>query len=60
MMEELPDKRFFRPDEVAELLRVHVRTVRRWIAKGKLEAKRTPGMRIRVSRKEVCRLTASK
>lgn len=32
----VPDKSLLRPDEVAELFSVHVRTIYRWEAEGKL------------------------
>ena len=37
-MTTLPDKELFRPDEVAHLLRVSVKTVYGWIHQGKLDA----------------------
>lgn len=37
-MTDLPNKRYFRPDEVADQLRVTIRTVYRWIHKRELLA----------------------
>ena len=36
-MKEMPDKLWFRPDEVAKLLSFHRNTIYRWIDEGKLE-----------------------
>ena len=47
---------YFRPDEVARLLRVSVRTIRRWAARGKIEHVHTPGKAIRISQRELARL----
>lgn len=44
----IPEKRTFTPREVADILSVHVDTVRNWITEGKLPC-------IRISRK-VCRI----
>ncbi len=37
---DLPEKTLLRPDEVAAFLRVSVKTVYRWVAKGLLDAVR--------------------
>jgi excisionase family DNA binding protein len=37
------DVRSYTPQEVAELFNVHVRSVSRWAARGKLDYFRTPG-----------------
>ncbi len=37
---DLPEKTLLRPDEVASFLRVSVKTVYRWVAKGVLESVR--------------------
>lgn len=50
------EKEFYRPDEVARLLRVSVRTVRRWVARGKIGHVHTPGRAIRIPQREVARL----
>lgn len=46
----LPDKFYFRPDEVAKLFCVSTRAVYRWIDEGKLEAVRIAGSTIRIPR----------
>lgn len=46
----------YTPEEVAELCRVHVSTVRRWIAQGQVEAIRLPGGTYRIRAEEVSRL----
>lgn len=38
MLERLPNKKTFRPDEVASILGVSRRTIFRWLNKGLLEA----------------------
>jgi excisionase family DNA binding protein len=50
------EKELYRPDEVARLLRVSVRTVRRWAGRGKIEHMRTPGKAIRIPKRELARL----
>ena len=35
--QNIPDKLLFRPDEVAKIFRVHIRTVYNWHIEGKLE-----------------------
>ena len=37
-MTALPDKQFFRPDEVAKIFSISVKTVYGWIYQGKLDA----------------------
>lgn len=44
------------PQEVADLFRVHVRTVNLWAAKGKLESTKSPGGQNRFRRSDVERL----
>ena len=44
------------PEEIAEILRVHVVTVRRWIAAGQLGAIRLPGGGYRIPQSELDRL----
>ncbi len=57
--EELPPKRFFRVREVAQILGVSVKSVRRWIKRGKLHAiKLESGWRI--SRSELLEFIAEK
>ncbi|MCC7202432.1 MAG: excisionase family DNA-binding protein [Nitrospirae bacterium] len=42
-MIEIPDKLFFRPDEAAKLIGVHIETIRRWIREGKIQSTKTQG-----------------
>jgi len=44
-----PTKRFYRPDEVAGILNVSVKTVARRIAEGELEAVRVSPRKVRIS-----------
>ena len=46
----------YTPDEVANLCRVHVSTVRRWIGHGKVRAIRLPGGSYRIPKTEFDRL----
>ncbi len=48
---------YYRPDEVAQLLRVIVRTGRRWAAKDRIEQCAYAGEGIRVPKKEIVRLS---
>jgi excisionase family DNA binding protein len=57
---DLPKKQYYRPDEVAQLLRVSVRTVRRWAAHNRIEHVHTPGKAIRIPQSEVVRLLFTK
>jgi excisionase family DNA binding protein len=54
------EKKYYRPDETAELLRVSVRTVRRWAAKDRIEHVHTPGKAIRIPQREVVRLLCTR
>jgi excisionase family DNA binding protein len=47
------------PEEIAEIFRVHVVTVRRWIAGGQLNAIRLPGGGYRIPQSELDRLCKS-
>jgi len=47
---DLPNKELLRPDEVATYYSVSVKTVRGWIATGKLEAVKIAGGLLRVPR----------
>lgn len=49
-MTTLPDKELLRPDEVAAYYSVKVKTVRGWIATGKLDAIKIAGGLLRVPR----------
>lgn len=42
-MTEIPDKRYFRPDELAKELQIRVDTVRRWIRNKQVRVLRLPG-----------------
>ncbi len=55
-MTTLPEKELLRPDEVAAYYSVKVRTVRVWIATGKLEAVKIAGGVLRVPRSAVKKL----
>ena len=48
----------FTAEELAELCKVHVSTVRRWIAAGRLRAIRLPGGNYRIPEAEVKRVRA--
>jgi excisionase family DNA binding protein len=52
-MNELPNKSLLRPDEVAAYYSVSVKTVRGWIATGKLEAIKIAGGLLRIKRDAV-------
>ncbi len=56
---EVPNKRYFRPDEVAQILQVSVRTVRRWTAREMIEHIHTPGKAIRIPRRALVGLLHS-
>ena len=51
-------KEYYSPDEVAELLGLHVRTVRRFIGEGKLKAARV-GKQYRIAKSDVRALAGS-
>jgi excisionase family DNA binding protein len=56
VMDGIPEKLYYRPDEVARLLRVSVRTVRRWVAMNRIEHVHTPGRAIRIPGQELKRI----
>jgi excisionase family DNA binding protein len=57
-MIQLPEKQLFRPDEVADLMRIKsVETVHGWIRAGKIKYVLTPGGQKRIPRAEVERIT---
>lgn len=58
-MTDLPDKKTFRPGEVALLLDISPSTVYLWIEIGKLEAIRLAGRTLRVPREEIERIQQS-
>lgn len=47
----IPEKRLFRPDEVAKIFDVSVKTVYNWCDSGKLEFLRVAGHTLRIERK---------
>ena len=47
---DLPQKQLLTPQEVAEFLRVSVRTIYSWVDQGKMEVYRMPGKSIRIRR----------
>lgn len=51
----LPDKKFFHPSEVAELLEEPVQNIYRWIRQGRIRTVR-PGWRVKIPHEEVKRL----
>lgn len=56
----IPDKNFYRPDEAARLLGVHVATIRRWIKEEKMITHKTIGGHNRIHRAEIERLRAAR
>ncbi|MBN2320897.1 MAG: helix-turn-helix domain-containing protein [Acidobacteria bacterium] len=54
-MIDLPDRKHFRCDEVAELVGVTTRTVRRWIRSGQMPAVRFGGL-LRIRREDLVRI----
>jgi len=55
-MTDLPDKALLRPDEVAAYYSVSVKTVRGWIATGKLEAIKIAGGLLRIRRETISKI----
>lgn len=47
---KIPDKRLFRPDEVAKIFDVSVKTIYNWCDCGKLEFLRVAGRTMRIER----------
>lgn len=58
-MTNLPEKAYYRPDEIAEYFSVTRRTVYFWIDTGKLTAVKVAGTTVRISREAVLTLTRS-
>jgi len=54
----MDDSKHWTPEEIAGIFRVHVVTVRRWIAAGQLGAIRLPGGGYRIPQAEFDRLCA--
>lgn len=52
-MTNLPEKAYYRPDEIAEYFGVRTRTIYVWIESGKLPAVKIAGKIIRISRESV-------
>jgi len=55
-MIELPNKKLFRPDELAEIFGVSKQTVYLWIETGELEAVRIGKKTIRIKRSEAMKM----
>ena len=53
---DIPEKRLFRPDEVAKLFDVSVRTVYGWCDAGKLEFLRIGGRTMRIERECIIKI----
>jgi excisionase family DNA binding protein len=51
------DERYYTIEDVAERLKVHPNTIRRWIREGELIAVNLPGRTIRIRGSELERLT---
>ena len=49
----LPDKQWYRPDEVARHYDVSLRAIYQWVQEGKLNADKICGKTIRISRKAI-------
>lgn len=47
---------YYKISEITEMLKVSDRTVRRWIADGKLNVLKTPGGHLLISREEIDRI----
>jgi excisionase family DNA binding protein len=58
-MTDLPDKTLLRPDEVAAYYSVKVRTVRGWIATGKLDAVKIAGGLLRIRRDDMIKIEST-
>lgn len=56
MVETDQEIKFYRPDEVAKLMRVKKRQVYRWIEQNKINYVKTAGGRIRIPASEVQRM----
>lgn len=56
----IPDKPYFRPDEVATIFGVSIRTVRRWIILGRVESVKVTERTIRVPRSSLVRVCVQK
>ena len=54
----MDDSKHWTPEEIAGIFRIHVATVRRWIAAGQLGAIRLPGGGYRIPQAEFDRLCA--
>jgi excisionase family DNA binding protein len=52
-MIKLPDKKLFRPDEVAKYLQVSTSTIYNWIDNGTLSAEKIGGKLIRIDRESI-------
>ena len=52
---DIPEKRLFRPDEVANILKVSVRTVQRWCECGTIESFRVGPRKMHIERESLIR-----
>jgi excisionase family DNA binding protein len=52
-------KELFRPDEVARILGISIRTVRRWVKEGRLDGKKFSRKCLRITRKSILALKTS-
>jgi len=52
-------KQFFRPDEAAEFLSVHISTLRRWTNEGRIACVFSPGGHRRIPREALVRFGAT-
>lgn len=55
-MNKLPEKELLRPEEVAAYYSVKVRTVRAWVAAGKLKAIKIAGGLLRIRRIDIANI----
>ena len=60
MIRGIPDKAFFRIDEVAKIFGVHAHTVRKWIEEGKLAFVKLPGGHIRVAHSAILQIAGGR
>lgn len=60
MIDLIPDKQLFRPDEIARFFEVSRRTVYRWIDEGKLRAVKIAGSTVRITREALLEIIAEK
>lgn len=56
MMEATAEKKYYRPDELATLLCVTIRTVHRWIRERRIDHVHTPGGHLRIPSSEIAKV----